>query len=86
MKRIVLSDAEILSLRAVVYGCNTNKRCSGATYLYRPKSKSKVYDMPKSEKIDFLEVPKHEKISFYEAIETVFELLEKIDSTEEEPV
>ena len=68
MKTVTLTDTEILALRAVVYGCNTNRRCFGASFLRR----------------NFDESGNEEMITFFTAIESVSDLLDRLDELKEE--
>lgn len=40
MRLIEVSDKQLLALKAVVHGCNTNKRLSGASYMANIHSES----------------------------------------------
>lgn len=67
MKTVTLTDTEILALRAVVHGCNTNRRLFGASFLRRNSDES----------------GKEEMIKFSTAIESVSDLLDRLDELEE---
>ncbi len=58
-----ITEKDLFALRAVLYGCNTNKKLVGGHFLDRSTSKT---------------------ISFEDALVVVYELLERLEGTNEE--
>ncbi|MEA4831586.1 hypothetical protein SDC9_109053 [bioreactor metagenome] len=51
-REIEISPEELLAIKAVNYGCNTNRRCATGTYI------TNVHDLDNAEKISFCEAIK----------------------------
>jgi len=60
-----LTDKELLALKAVVYGCNTNRKCGGGGIFV-------VYEDVEKKNLNI-----KEEIAFVEALKIMFELIEK---------
>jgi len=52
MAKHEISDQEILALKAVLHGCNTNRRLQGAIYLHNFKNPEKMQQIKYSEAIN----------------------------------
>lgn len=59
-----LTDKELLALKAVVYGCNTNRKCGNGIFVVYEDVEKKNFNIK-------------EEISFVEALKIMFEFIEK---------